>query len=119
MIKEKDKQGRRGIASRAGRCCPPRLTFTRVWIWNLKLSFHSGFRQLEMVLVLSLLGELVGSQRLTKQSVWLTVRGRQGWEGRVRSQPRSREERVWRQKPASGPLPTHGSDSPETFVPEP
>lgn len=50
----------------------------------------------------------------------------------MRCQPRSREERVWSQKvtpgkpppergivSASGPLLTHGSDSPETSVPNP
>lgn len=79
MNKEKDKQARRERTCRQGRqVLSPCLTFTWLWIWKLKVSFHSGFRQLEMVLVLSLFSLAVGSHRLTKQSVRLTVRGRQG-----------------------------------------
>lgn len=65
-----------------GLSSPPQLTFTCVWIWKPKVSFHSGLWQLEMVLVLSLSWEAVGSQRLTKQSVWLTVKNK--WGGRLR-----------------------------------
>ena len=52
MNKEKDKQARREQTCR--QVLPLCLTFTWLWIWKLKVSFHSGFRQLEMVLVLSL-----------------------------------------------------------------
>lgn len=86
-------EGNRNVG-RADRCCPPSLTFTWLWIWKLKVSFHSGFGQLEMVLVLSLSREAVGSQRLTKQSVWLTVQGRQGLGGKLGNQPGAREESV-------------------------
>lgn len=97
ISKQKEKQAWGGIGnvSMADTACLASLTFTWLWIWKLKVSFHSGFGQLEMVLVLSLSREAVGSQRLTKQSVWLTVQGRQEW-GRVRKQPGSREERVRR-----------------------
>lgn len=54
-MNKEDKQARREQTGRqGGQVLSPRLTFTWLWIWKLKVSFHSGFRQLEMVLVLSL-----------------------------------------------------------------
>lgn len=52
-----EQAGRKGAgnAGSADRCSASRLTLTWVWIWKLKLSFHSGFKQLEMVLVLCFL----------------------------------------------------------------
>lgn len=49
-----EQAGKKGTrhADRADRSSAPHLTLTWVWIWKLKLSFHSGVKQLEMVLVL-------------------------------------------------------------------
>lgn len=66
-MQRKGQAGKEGTrnADRADRYSLSHLTFTCLWIWKLKLSFHSGFGQLEMVLVLTLSREAVGSQRLT------------------------------------------------------
>lgn len=56
LTRKRGTNRREGTEPQAGRRAGSGLvlTFTWLWMWKLKVSSHSGFEQLEMVLVLSL-----------------------------------------------------------------